>query len=106
MADTGNGAPREGDSEHIGLNTTHKIVSAATAARTDVGACTDTSSGVRYGGSVYVQGVEVFPGGKGVRLESHSAVQIGCMIFSFVLPSSKTISLLQESDVRQVEISS
>ena len=102
--DIGNGAARDGNSGDTGLITTHATES-TTDTRTDVGLRTDSSSGVRYGGSVYVQGMEVTPGARGVRLESHSVVQIGCAIFSFVLPSPsfKAMCPQQESDVRQVD---
>ena len=53
----------------------------------------------RKGGSVYLRGVEVTPGGRGMLLKSQSIVQIGSSIFTFVLPSSKSAANKQDVDV-------
>ena len=55
--------------------------------------------GVRTGGSVYVRGEELLPGGVAVALRSQSIVQIGSVIFTFVLPSTKALANKQDFDV-------
>ena len=57
--------------------------------------------GVRTGGSVYVRGEELLPGGVAVALRSQSIVQIGSVIFTFVLPSTKALANKQDFDVRK-----
>lgn len=57
-----------------------------------------TGSGPR-GGSLYVRGEEVFPGDRGVPLKSQTVVQVGSVIFTFVLPSSKAAAHKQDIDV-------
>lgn len=59
----------------------------------------------RKGGSVYLRGVEVTPGGRGMLLKSQSIVQIGSSIFTFVLPSSKSAANKQDVDVSVRSIS-
>ena len=51
------------------------------------------------GGSLYVRGEEVFPGDQGVPLKSQTVVQVGSVIFTFVLPSSKAAAHKQDIDV-------
>jgi hypothetical protein len=51
------------------------------------------------GGSLYVRGEEVFPGDRGVPLKSQTVVQVGSVIFTFVLPSSKAAAHKQDIDV-------
>lgn len=48
---------------------------------------------------MYLRGVEVTPGGRGMLLKSQSIVQIGSSIFTFVLPSSKSAANKQDVDV-------
>ena len=58
----------------------------------------------RKGGSVYLRGVEVPPGERGVLLKSQSIVQVGSSIFTFVLPSSKSAANKQDVDVSTYNI--
>ena len=58
----------------------------------------------RKGGSVYLRGVEVPPGERGVLLKSQSIVQVGSSIFTFVLPSSKSAANKQDVDVSTYHI--
>lgn len=58
----------------------------------------------RKGGSVYLRGVEVPPGERGVLLKSQSIVQVGSSIFTFVLPSSKSAANKQDVDVSNYHI--
>lgn len=51
------------------------------------------------GGSLYVRGEEVLPGDRGVPLKSQTVVQVGSVIFTFVLPSSKAAAHKQDIDV-------
>jgi hypothetical protein len=45
------------------------------------------------GGSVFIMGQELYPGDRGVRLESQTVVQVGSIIFTFLLPIHKSREL-------------
>lgn len=53
---------------------------------------------------MYLRGVEVPPGERGVLLKSQSIVQVGSSIFTFVLPSSKSAANKQDVDVSTCHI--